>query len=373
MALSPKEQLWKRRMAKEMGYSLPEIPENMPIEEYDRRVNAIRRDPQALPAEEYKELTDHWTENWKNQQNPKRKSIERHEKRVQKEKKQAFMEAQDGLKGLSQEELEGFLTDKKRDKKQAKDWKTQHVANKSADMRTIIRQATHANDESEALKELTEKYGKELLSPLEEFSEKMGRSLLDHPALRKTGVGVAGLLAAKALNNNFKETNPLNSLPADVLVGYGLYRGAEYGLSLMAEGTEQLTQRKLQSQVLGKSLQEAGKNLEEIAAEVFAERAIKEGQRSFRTGKKAIGAAGLFIAGTSLLQGALDVHYKHETKREVKRRNKEEKEKMEQAAKDRKEQHYGRSFFQPDVDLGELAFDLFDNRTGHHRMGNARF
>lgn len=95
-------------------------------------------------------------------------------------------------------------------------------------------------------------------------------------------------------------------------------------------------------------------------------------QRKLMRGSKvAAGAAAMFIAGTTMMDIATGHARKKEADAMVKQQEKNEEEERKRNRKARKRQHR-RTSSQRDT-VQEFVFDAFENRTGHHNMGNARF
>lgn len=93
--------------------------------------------------------------------------------------------------------------------------------------------------------------------------------------------------------------------------------------------------------------------------------------KSFSTGKKALGVAAVFIATTTLLDKALDIDEKMEVKKMVREQNKNIKKREEQEREKRDRYRDGKGFTH--VDTSSIVMDLFEERLGHHKMGNSRF
>lgn len=81
----------------------------------------------------------------------------------------------------------------------------------------------------------------------------------------------------------------------------------------------------------------------------------------------------LFIGGTALLDFAID--RKHAA--DAKRQNEEQLKRQQQGEADKREairrKAHMKSNFNATPDMGSLVFDMFAQRTGHHKMGNNKF
>jgi len=87
---------------------------------------------------------------------------------------------------------------------------------------------------------------------------------------------------------------------------------------------------------------------------------------------KALIGATLFIAGTSLLDSAMKRKDAYELAVQKKQGEDKLEKQRKQEEENRKNYRTGASITGP-VDTGQLVFDLFNERTGHHKMGNSRF
>lgn len=89
------------------------------------------------------------------------------------------------------------------------------------------------------------------------------------------------------------------------------------------------------------------------------------------TGKKAMAGAGMFIAGTAILDTSMKKMDKMEAQAQNKQLEKNLEKKSEEEKRKREEYRHGISFGH--VDAGQIVMDMFNERTGHHKMGNSRF
>lgn len=87
---------------------------------------------------------------------------------------------------------------------------------------------------------------------------------------------------------------------------------------------------------------------------------------------KALIGATLFIAGTSLLDSAMKRKDTYEMAVQKKQGEDKLKKQAEKEEENRKNYRTGASITRP-IDTSQLVFDLFNDRTGHHKMGNSRF
>lgn len=87
---------------------------------------------------------------------------------------------------------------------------------------------------------------------------------------------------------------------------------------------------------------------------------------------KALIGATLFIAGTSLLDSAMKRKDTYELAVQKKQGEDKLEKQRKQEEENRKNYRTGASITGP-IDTGQLVFDLFNERTGHHKMGNSKF
>lgn len=88
-------------------------------------------------------------------------------------------------------------------------------------------------------------------------------------------------------------------------------------------------------------------------------------------GKGLMGGAALFIGATTILDTALTLKERKETRDQVEEQEEELRRRKKEEAKRRQRAHRRRSSFNDSPQ--QLVFDMFDNRSGHHKMGNSRF
>lgn len=95
-------------------------------------------------------------------------------------------------------------------------------------------------------------------------------------------------------------------------------------------------------------------------------------QKALRVGAKTVAGAALFIGATSILDAAMDKHSKNEAEFGVRQQMKDLEEKEREKKKRAGEYSTGVRFGQT-PDMGKVVFEMFEERTGHHRMGNNKF
>ena len=81
--------------------------------------------------------------------------------------------------------------------------------------------------------------------------------------------------------------------------------------------------------------------------------------------------AGLFIAGTTALDLAITLKQRRETRDQIK----EQEETLKEREREQKKQHKQmRRRHSINHSLPkELVMDMFESRSGHHKMGNSKF
>lgn len=81
--------------------------------------------------------------------------------------------------------------------------------------------------------------------------------------------------------------------------------------------------------------------------------------------------AGIFIAGTTVLDFAMTLKQREETRAQIKQQEEKlEEEKKKQNRNRRKMRR--RSSINSDL-AKDLVLDMFESRSGHHKMGNSKF
>lgn len=103
----------------------------------------------------------------------------------------------------------------------------------------------------------------------------------------------------------------------------------------------------------------------------FSQKAeAKVNKKVINASKKGMAAGAVFIGATAIMDVALSKHYKHQAAVQVRndeKRLKENDEKNTKIKQTRSRNSFG------NVDMGNIAIELFNDRIGHTKMGNARF
>lgn len=90
----------------------------------------------------------------------------------------------------------------------------------------------------------------------------------------------------------------------------------------------------------------------------------------YHYGKKSVAGASIFIAGTTVLDSAMKKADKYEAKAQNEQLEKKLKEQSEEEKRKREEYRHGTSFGH--IDAGQIVMDMFNERIGHHKMGNSK-
>lgn len=94
-------------------------------------------------------------------------------------------------------------------------------------------------------------------------------------------------------------------------------------------------------------------------------------QNTMIKGSKALmGGTALFIGATSIIDASVTANRNKKARKEVDRRNKKEEENMKRDKKYRKKQR--RRDSRDSINVGQTVMDMFDQRTGHHKMGGSK-
>lgn len=86
--------------------------------------------------------------------------------------------------------------------------------------------------------------------------------------------------------------------------------------------------------------------------------------------KKTLGAASLFIATTSVMDFAVSAKRNKEKRHQIEQQEKRVQRKMKEENRMRKRIHKNTSV--DSINWGETVFNMFEQRTGHHKMGNSK-
>lgn len=168
----------------------------------------------------------------------------------------------------------------------------------------------------------------------------------------KIALGAIGVGAVKAFLDN--EDDELGTTVEKSVKSAALISGISYG-------AEHLFKTETVQDLVRGEVSDVNKS---VRLKVDAERMIKAGNKAghFLRTKGAVGLAGFTLL--DLAERGMDHHSATELKAQeeydIKLREKQKKKKQQQYA-------YGH------IDQGEIVFDLFNQRTGHYKMGNAKF
>lgn len=117
------------------------------------------------------------------------------------------------------------------------------------------------------------------------------------------------------------------------------------------------------------------KKLEEVgvkSVESAAKGSVTDFQKKIISGGgKAMMGANIFIATTSMMDLAVSAKRNKEERATVKEQEEKLKKQEKEALKRRKEIRKRESVYS--VNLGQTVLDMFEQRIGHHKMGNSRF
>ena len=127
-----------------------------------------------------------------------------------------------------------------------------------------------------------------------------------------------------------------------------------------------------------KKLQDTGvKEVQNLSAKKALSEASKKlpgptnYQNTMIKGSKALmGGTALFIGATSIVDASVTANRNKKARKEVDRRNKKEEENMKRDKKYRKKQR--RRDSRNSIHVGQTVMDMFDQRTGHHKMGGSK-
>lgn len=94
-------------------------------------------------------------------------------------------------------------------------------------------------------------------------------------------------------------------------------------------------------------------------------------KKIIKNAPKIMKGAALFIGTTSILSAALSESDKAEKKAQIRQMEKKAKEKVKEEKKKRKDHKIQNAF--GNIDTSEIVMEMFEQRIGHHKMGNSRF
>ena len=248
------------------------------------------------------------------------------------------------------------------------------------------RELLHHFDKSELLQfyergddlnALAKIHGQNVPVGAEALKGKTARTIVGAPRALKAFGALAGGVATANLVNDVLFDEPLPT-PIVLLEAAGIsYVGYKAAMPALEKQASDYTRKAYTAQKAEKALMakaqtpDAFKALmsksETIAGERLAQRQVAN------MGKltKGIKGAGLFIAGTSILHQLNKGVDKAEGRHQVRKQEKRQEKQAEEEAKKRERYRTGVSFGH--VDTSKIVMDLFNERIGHHKMGNSRF
>ena len=232
-------------------------------------------------------------------------------------------------------------------------------------------------EKSDDLTDLAKLHGSQVMVGSEGLKGALSKKIITSPEwMKKAGAFGAGLTATNLVNDLLFE-EPLPT-PVVLLEAAGIsYVGYKAAMPALAKQAESYTRKTYLAEKTEKAMQAKAKSpqafqklmkqSENIAGERLAKRQI---QNIHRTTKVAKGA-GLFIAGTALLDMANRAMNKAEEQQQVSSQERDIRNKQKEE-KDRRERYRSGTSFGY-VDTSTIVMDLFNERIGHHKMGNNKF
>lgn len=232
----------------------------------------------------------------------------------------------------------------------------------------------NANTRRIATDELAELAGRKQLTSLEKTLANKSNQIKSMNIFKGAGLLVAagtGLALTRRVFRN-EEKNEKTSLTKDVvsstmLTGLGAFGIVKVGTKasekkIIAESLEKA------SGISNRALNDLNPNKLKAFNKGVEKSSIKRSTKIASSGKKALGAAAIFIGATSIIDSSLQKNYKRAADEQNKKDEKRLEDQQKQAAKykQKKSMYY-------DTNMGQVALDLFNERIGHTNMGNARF
>lgn len=359
--MTPQEQLKERLKASRAGLSKMSLPEGMTLEEYTSKTAEIisgkvdrAKDPTA------NRIINQWNEGniaQKKQNERVDRSIARHhnkeigiaDKRFERLQKNTPLKARQVIGKTPNELLRHYDISELVD-----------FYDKSGDLSNLAK--THGNLVQVGSEEMIGRASNKIIA-----SSKL---------IKGIGAFTGGLMTANLVNDMlFDEPLPTPVVLLEAAgIGYVGYRAAMPGIEKQADAftrkaytaqkTEQLMKAKAQTPDAFQALMAKS---DEVSGARLANRQVKNIHRVGST----IKGAGLFIAGASILHQVSKQIDKQGGKDQIRKQEKRQKEKLKEEEKKREKYRTGVSFGK--VDTSTIVMDLFNERIGHHKMGNSRF
>lgn len=216
--------------------------------------------------------------------------------------------------------------------------------------------------------------GKTELSQLEKTMLNKSKQIKSLSIFKGAGLLVAtgaGLTIAKRVLSS-EEKNEKNSIEKDFVKTTSLAGLGTYGIVMAgAKASEKniiSEQFKKASGIKNQALNNLNPDTSKAFSKGLETSAIKRSSKLAQNGKKVLGASAIFIGATAIIDKSLQRNYKHSAEKQSKKDEKqlEEQQKRQQKYSRKKSMYY-------DNNMGQIALDLFDERIGHHKMGNSKY
>ena len=355
--MNAQEQLKQKLLAKRSGISQGMFPDGFTLDEYQKQVEKILIGQKTTRQSE---IFGKWAEgNGQTAANNVRidKSILRNQKKERK---------------ISEARVDRLATNKPLLPKHVKGLTEGELLH-----RYDVSELVTLYEKSDDLTDLAKLHGNQVMVGSEGLKGALSKKIITSPEwMKKAGAFGVGLTATNLVNNLlFEEPLPTPIVLLEAAgVSYVGYKAAMPALAKQAENytrktyLAEKTERALQAKAKSpQAFQKLMKQSENIAGERLAKRQIQNIHRTTSVAK----GAGLFIAGTALLDMANRAMNKAEEKHQIASQEKDIRNKQKEE-KDRRERYRSGTSFGA-VDTSTIVMDLFNERIGHHKMGNSKF
>lgn len=234
----------------------------------------------------------------------------------------------------------------------------------------------NAADNQKARDKIIKEIGEKELTPMQDRILSLDTRFKSLSVMKKAGILVAagGTLALINKITTPKEEREKKSFVKGTVIGTGAVGIGVVGLSYQADklGKQKNLISHLKSSsgidpAISKGINKSEKELyDKIRGKKLSKAVTGNNVQNYT--KKALGGAAVFIAATSIMDGAMKKKESHDAEVQNNKDEKKLKQQQQKQAKYRKGRQRS-----ADLELGNTVFEMYNDRIGHYAQGNARF
>lgn len=231
-------------------------------------------------------------------------------------------------------------------------------------------------DNQKARDKIIKEIGEKELTPMQDRILSLDTRFKSLSLMKKAGMLVAAGATISLVNKitTPKEEREKKSFVKGTIIGTGAVGIGVVGLSYQADklGKQKNVVEHLKTSSgidpsISKGINKSEKELyDKIRGKKLSKAVTGNNVQNYT--KKALGGAAVFIAATSIMDGAMKKKESHDAKVQNDKDEKKLKQQQQKQAKYRKGRQRN-----IDLELGNTVFEMYNDRIGHYAQGNARF